>query len=365
MCAEPTAAPPGGASPGASAGRVRVLITSYLTGLLKYAGPVCAPRAAAAFLERAGREREVFLPFFYRWFDHRQWAQDHALRLIKVAVAREGITPPSVFHAPFPGRRHGTISRNYYRDLADPSRVEEHRAALQRECAFLGRVRKEFGIQEQMVYILHLGLRRGEGEDTALRAALAAIQPAVEDAREHGVVLAPENVADRSGSTEHLGARLPEIGEVLDRLGRAQSDAPLGWTFDLSHALLAYRGDAEAITRDLKTLLPYLVHIHINTPRFYPSEQPWADRHEAPTEGFRPLWDLFRLALNSPRFRAFGGITYEVNWAAPFLNPLVGGSDLAAVVAGYDLVCRTAAEAFGTSDEYTTASYTASRATEA
>lgn len=342
--------------------RATLLLTSYLAGLLKYAGPICAPRAAAEFLASAGADREVFLPFFYRWFDGHRWAQEQALRLMKASLAQDRFHPPQVFHAPFAGRR---LSRSYYRDVADPKRLHDNQEALRRECAFLGSVRREFGLRGPMLYILHLGRREGRRPSEALRISLEAVRPALDVARAQGVVLALENVADRSGSEEHVGARLSELEDALGMLSEgAGVNAPLGWTFDLSHALLAYRGDAETIARDLQKLLPTLVHIHMNAPRFYPSEQPWADRHEAPTEGFRPLWDLFRLALTSQRFRAFGGITYEVNWAAPFLNPLFGGSDLESVVQGYALVRRAATGAFRVLDENLADPYTTPRTTE-
>lgn len=326
--------------------RPTIFLPSVLVGLLKHAGPLVAPRAAASLLQRAGRHREVFLPFFYRWFDDRQWAQDQALRLLQRSVEREGTAVPRVFHAPFTGR-YGPLAKAHRRDLADPRRLREHQRALVRECAFFGRVRRECNVRERVIYILHLGLRGERTTRDALRTAVEAIRPAAAVAQQAGVVLALENVADRFGDEGFVGARLPEIGEALDALGAtASGESPLGWTFDLSHALLSYRFDARAIDQDLRHLKPALVHLHVNAPRLHLSETAWADRHEAPTEGFRPLWDLFRLALTSERFQEFRGITYEVNWAAPLFSPLVGGSPLAAVARGYDLVQRVAAEAF-------------------
>lgn len=330
------------ASIGESHAGAAILLPSFLVGQLKYAGPLFAPRAAAAFLETAGRRREVFLPFFYRWFDKREWAQDQALRLIEASVAREHIEPPQVFHAPFPGRYR--VSRGHYRDLADARRGVEQAVHLQRECRFLGRMRRALGIRGRILYILHLGLRRGRPVSEALAVAVSAIRPAVAVAATEGIVLAVENVADRSGDQESLGSRLPEVAEALQRLTEGSAGAPVGWTFDISHALLGYRGDAGAIAADLRQMLPFLVHLHVNAPRFYPSEQPWADRHEAPTEGFRPLWDLFRSALGSARFQEFRTVTYEVNWATSFLNPLIGGSSLGAVMRGYRFVERVAAD---------------------
>lgn len=334
-----------------------MLLPSVLIGTLKHVGWV-APRLSAAFFARAGAEREVFLPFFYRWFDDRQWAQDQALRLMRATVTHERIPPPSVFHAPFTGR-YGPYFRVYRRDLSDARRVQEHGKALARECAFFGRVRQEFGVGGRILYILHLGLRAGRTVREALRATLEAIRPAVDAASRAGVVLALENVADRSGEEGFVGARLPEISQALGELGAgAERGSPIGWTFDIAHALLAYRGDAEAIASDLQDLLPTLVHLHVNAPRFYPSEAPWADRHEAPHEGFRPLWDLLRLALGSPSFQEFRTVTYEVNWAAPWLNPLVGGSPLPDVIRGYHLVERVVAEELARVDERHGAPYT-------
>lgn len=332
-------------SPSTGTSRPTLLLTSFLVGALKHVGPLVAPKTSATFLESAGRHREVFLPFFYRWFDHRQWAQDQALRLIKASLARERIEVPRVFHAPFTGR-YGLPVRGYHRDLAEERRANDHGRALQRECAFLGRLRREFGIRERMLYVLHLGRRHGRSAAEALKVAVSAVRPAVDSAREAGVVLALENVADRSGDQHPVGARLTEVEDALGELGDGTDAAsPLGWTFDISHALLGYRGDTEAIFADLRRMLPSLVHLHVNAPRFYPSEEPWADRHEAPTEGFRPLWDLFNLACSSPRFQEFQTVTYEVNWASPFLNPVIGGSPLNAVVQGYQLVEAAAEKA--------------------
>lgn len=328
-----------------------VLLPSFLTGMLRRLGPLVSPRAAARFLRSAGREREVFLPFVYRWFDERERVQDHALRYLRGFVLREGIVPPRVFHGPFTGRAWVPF-RWYLRNLADPRRQSDHARALQRECRFLGRVRQEFGIRQRLLYILHLGRRGRQSPSEALAVAVETIRPSVETAAEAGVVLSLENVADRSADHIPVGARLSEVGEALARLGDAgRPEAPIGLTFDVSHALLAYRGDAAAIAEELKALLPTIVNLHINAPRFYPSEQPWADRHEAPTAGFPPLWELFRAALAAPRLREFRAITYEVNWAAPLLNPIVGGSPLPAVIRGYELVRANAAEALAALDE--------------
>lgn len=341
--------------------RPNLLLTSFLVGILKHAGRLFAPKNAPAFLSRAGRAREEFLPFFYRWFDDRPWATDQALRFMRIAMDHEGVAPPRVFHAPFTGRYWGPLARGYRRDLADPHRVEEHARALIRECAFFGRMRTEFGIVDPVLYIIHLGRRGAARATEALRTTLRVLRPAVDAAHAAGVVLALENVADRSGDTGPVGARLTEVGDALHDLGIADAGSPIGFTFDVSHALLAYRGDLQAIIHDLRPLLPHIVHLHVNAPRFYPSEEPWADRHEAPTEGFRPLWDLFRLALASPRFQDFRQVTYEVNWAGPWLSPVMGGSRLPAVIRGYDLVQRVVHEEFAKLDAQHAASYSVGR----
>lgn len=328
-----------------------LLLTSFLAGMLRRLGPLVAPSVAARFLRSAGKEREVFLPFVYRWFDERERVQEHALRYLRAFVLREGIMPPRVFHAPFTGRAWVPF-RWYLRNLSDPRRQSDHARALQRECRFLGRVRQEFGINSRLLYILHLGRRNGQSANEALRVAVETIRPSVETAAEAGVVLALENVADRSADELSVGARLSEMGEALTRLGDAfRPEAPIGLTFDVSHALLAYRGDAAVIAKELMGLLPTIVNLHINAPRFYPSEQPWADRHEAPTAGFPPLWELFRVALRAPRLREFRAITYEVNWAAPLLNSIVGGSPLPAIIHGYELVRTNAAKALAALDD--------------
>ncbi len=338
--------------------RPTILLTSFLVGLLKRAGPFFAPKASRQFLVEAGSKREVFLPFFYRWFDERPWAQDRALRLLAASFRHDSASPPRAFHAPYASRR-GPYGRGFYRDLADGRRMRHHQDVLRRECAFLGRLRRAFGISRRMLYIVHLGRRNGRSPAEALGVSLEVLKGVLEHAYEAGVVLALENVADRSGDEDPVGARLTEVEDALGTLGSRSTDKTpaVGWTFDISHALLAYRGDHERISQDLRRMLPLLVHLHVNAPRFYPSEEPWADRHEAPTEGFPPLWNLFRLACSSARFREFRNVTYEVNWAIPLLNPLLGGSRLPAVVNGYRLVTKAAEDALARFDPQQSSPY--------
>lgn len=329
---------------------ISILLPSFLVGTLKYLGPVLAPRRAGAFLALGGKEREVFLPFFYRWFDERQRAQDHALRLIRAAVEREHFAPPRVFHAPFLSRR--PLPLRYKRNLSDPRRVRENSVMLRRECAFLGRVRRELGIEQSMLYVIHLGQRFGTSAAEALSVAVESLRPSLEVARDNSVILSIENVADRLRDRECVGARLREVEDALGALGGVgHSSSPVGWTYDIAHALLGHGGNVESVRAETQSLLSSLVHIHINSPRLHISEQAWADQHEAPQESSRSVWELFRLACTGPRLRELPVITYEVSWALPGLRPLLGGSPLREVIHGYDLVQRAAYEALGAREE--------------
>ncbi|TSC71891.1 MAG: Vitamin-B12 dependent methionine synthase, partial [Parcubacteria group bacterium Gr01-1014_38] len=174
---------------------------------------------------------------------------------------------------------------------------------------------------------------------------------ALDVARDAGVVLAIENVADRLGDTEHVGGTLDEVEDALGALGAADPEAPVGWTFDISHALLTHHGDANVVKAAVPALLPSLVHLHINAPHLNVRDRGWGDRHEAPTEDDRDVWDLLRLACTSSRFRTFRTVTYEVNWAVPGLHWMLGGSPLHEVIRGFELVRQVAARALGGLDE--------------
>lgn len=329
--------------------RVSVLFPSFLVGTLKAFGPLLAPRLARQFLDTHGKMREVFLPFFYQWLDEHPRAQEQALRLIRVQMERERLPAPRVFHAPYLGRRFTPF--RYWRNLADPQYLRQHVTTLQRECRFLGRLRQEFGISQRILYVIHLGLRGRQGAADALRTSIAALQPSLDAAREAGVILAIENIGDRFGDTDHVGGTLDEVEDALGALGAAEPDAPVGWTFDLSHALLTYRGDVSAVKTAASSLLPFLVHLHVNAPRLNVRDNGWGDRHEAPVENDPHVWDLLRLACTSSRFRQFRTMTYEVNWAVTPLKSLLGGSSLPKVMHGLDLVRQIASRALDGLDE--------------
>lgn len=325
-----------------------ILITSFLVSWLKRAGPWVAPRASAAFLEGPGKHREVFLPFFYRWFDHRPWAADHAVRLLRATQRRDRSSAPRAFHAPFPGRRYRTlVPAGYTRDLAEAGTSRAHAEELRRECAFLGKVRREFGVPGPMLYVVHLGLTGGQSRRDALTAATETIRLSLEAAHAAGVVFALENVADRLAD-DQLGAALDEVGGVLSDLGAFHRDpAPVGFAFDITHALLAHDLDAGRVSAALEPLLPALVHLHVNAPRRDAAARgEWADRHEAPINEPDSFWELFRRAARAPRFQGFRTITYEVNWLLPGTGKIFGGSTLPDIARGYELLQEKTREAF-------------------
>lgn len=341
-----------------SEAKVSILLPSLLIGTLKFLGPALAPRLAAHFLETKGKQREVFLPFFYHWLDARPRAQENALRLVRAQMEREQLPAPRVFHGPYLARRF--IPFRYWRDLASPRHLRSHIAMLQRECRLLGRLRKEFGIAERILYVIHLGRRGDQRAGDAVRTAVAALKPSLEECLESGVVLAIENVTDRFGGTEFAGRTLSELEDALGALGGGTSpDAPVGCTFDITHALLAYRGDVKGIKAALAPLLPSLVHLHVNAPYRGPGKERWGDRHEAPTESDQDVWDLLRFAATSARFREFCTVTYEVLWTTAALRPFFGGSRLPEVIHGYDLVREVATQALGGLDEKESLPYTA------
>lgn len=320
-----------------------VLLTSFLVNALRYGGATVFNRRARAFLAHMGRHREFFLPFVYRWRDPRPAAQATALRSLHSLVERDNLAPPRVFHAPFAGR-FGARARDWYRNLTDADSIDEHREALRRECRWLGLVRRDFGLPGRILYVLHLGRRHGRSVAEASAVARAVLEPAVECAHDAGVVLALENVAAHANGREHLGARLSEIGDLLSKLGD-RPGGPLGWTFDLAHAMLAYPDNPSALQADAQSLLPALIHIHINAPRWPPEGLAWADRHEAPHADVPLLWDLFRTALQGPQYQEFRTVTYEVNWRVPFLARVFGGSSVGAIIRGYQLIQEAVAEA--------------------
>ncbi len=324
-----------------------MLVTSFLVSWLKRAGPWVAPRASAAFLEGPGKQREVFLPFFYRWFDRRPWAADHAIRLLRATQRRDHSGAPRAFHAPFPGRRYRVlVPAGYARDLAEAGKSRAHAEELRRECAFLGKVRREFGVPGPMLYVVHLGLTGGQSRRDALSAATETIRMSLEAAHHAGVVFALENVADRL-EDDQLGSALDEVGGVLQDLGAFQRDpAPVGFAFDIAHALLAHHLDAERVSAGLERLLPALVHLHVNAPRRDAAARgEWADRHEAPTAEPESFWELFRSALRAPRFQQFRTVTYEVNWRLPVTGGIFGGSTLPEIQRGYEIIQERTREA--------------------
>lgn len=316
-----------------------VLVPSFLTSWLRRLGPVLAPRASAAFLEGPGRYREVFLPFFYRWSPKRAWVADHALRVLRLWMHWEGFLPPRVFHAPFSGRYGRVVTPTYYRDLADPRLAPAHIRELKEECAFLGAVRRAFGISGPMLYVVHLGLRRGRSGRESLRVATAALAAVLDAAQDAGVILGIENVADQAGDLQ-LGCRLEEIGEALTELrGGAVPGAPFGWVFDISHALIGHHLRWEEVQRAVQLLLPSLVHLHVNGIDWEVARRGGrADYHYAPAAEDEVTWTLLREALRAPRLHELGAVTYEVSWRVPFASLLFGGSRLRDIVRGYALL---------------------------
>lgn len=326
--------------------RVSLLLPSFLVGTLKTLGPLFATRLARQFANEYGKEREAFLPFVYDWRDERPGAQEVALKRLRDRRDHEHIPVSRVFHAPYLAKRFAPA--RYWRNLADPRTLRSHSDALQRECRFLGRLRKEFGIAERIIYVVHLGFRGDRRVEDVIRTVVAALEPTLPVAQEAGVILAIENVAERFGGLEYVGGTLAEIEDAIGMLGGGErADAPVGWTWDFTHALLAYRGDVPAVKRAAAPLLPALVHLHINAPHRHKGNDRWGDRHEAPTEDDQDVWELLRLACASRRFQDFRTITYEVLWATALFRPLIGGSHLDAVIHGHQLVRTVAAQALG------------------
>lgn len=332
-------------------------ITSFLAVFLRLVGTVYERAAARAFLQQAGKHVEIFLPL-YNWFDRRGNIRPRALQQFHLLRKMYGMEDLRSVHAGYAGQ--GFLLTRFFMNPADP---RTQRATVQRiksELRLLGLLRTELSISHPLLYVVHPGRReKGLGWRESFQSAVATVRAVLDDALAAGVCVSVENIYSQAG-TEGIGVTFEDMNLLLTQIGKEWIErGVLGWTFDPSHALLAYSGNYDAIERDLGPLLPSCIHLHLNHPWTKKdrageilSEWGRGDDYHASIVRIPQrtrYWTLLKRAIKGSRVPQWKTITYEVNWAAPFLAPLFGGSPLAEVRAGYDALlrfCNSETEAF-------------------
>lgn len=336
-------------SPGTlSEGPHAICIPSFLAACLRTVGSFYQRTAAQAFLKRAGQHVEVFLPF-YNWLDERGAVRQIALQEFRLLSRFYGMTDLRVTHAGYAGQ--GFLFARFYMNPADPRAHEATVSRIRQELKLLRLLRQEYAIPHPLLYVLHCGRReKGAGWRESVQAAVATVRAVLEDAAAAGVCVSVENMYSQPGG-EAIGVTLPDLGDILAQVGTEWIDrGVLGWTFDPSHALLAYSGNYDAIERDLQPLLPSCVHLHVNHPwtrrnrggEFLSEWKRGDDYHSAPVRipHRTRYWSLLRETIMKSRIPAWRTITYEVNWAVPILRPVFGGSLLSEVSIGFEALER-------------------------
>lgn len=331
-----------------SEGPYAVCITSFLAAFLRLIGSLYQRRAAQAFLKEAGKHVEVFLPF-YNWFDEQGRVRQIALQEFRLMSRFYGMTNLRVAHAGYASQ--GFLLTRFYMNPADPRTQAQTVERIRRELRLLGLLRREYRIVHPLLYVLHCGRReKNLGWRESFQSAVATVRAVLDDALESGVCVSVENMHPQQGG-EMIGTTLTDLGELLAQVGTEWVDrGVLGWTFDPSHALIAYSGNYDAIERDVKPLLPSCVHLHVNHPwiardRAGQLFSEWGrgdDYHAAPVRIPHRVrfWSLVREAIAESRIPEWRTITYEVNWAVPILRPIFGGSKLPEVRIGFEALER-------------------------
>lgn len=325
-----------------------VCITSFLAAFLRTVGSVYQRRAAQSFLRQSGRHVEVFLPF-YNWFDEQGAVRHLALQEFHFLRRFYGMDDLRVVHAGYPGQ--GFLLARFYMNPADPRTQKQVVERIRRELRLIQRLRNELQVTHPILYVLHCGRRdRAIGWRESFQSVVATTRAVLNDAAAANVCISLENLYSQPGA-EAIGTTLNDIGELLEQVGREWvTRGVLGWTFDPSHALLAYSGNYDAIERDLASVVSDCVHLHVNHPRATKDRagkllSEWGrgdDYHAAPVnipERAR-YWSLLGETIRKSRIPEWRTLTYEVNWAAPLLRPLFGGSPLSLVALGYDALDR-------------------------
>jgi sugar phosphate isomerase/epimerase len=340
---------PGRITPGVlTAGPYAVCITSFLAAFLRIIGMTYDRRAARALLQGAGKHVEIFLPF-YKWFGSHGDVRALALQEFRALSRFYGMQDLRAVHAGYASQ--GFLLARFFMNPADPRTHRQTVARMSQELKLIGLLRRELGIEHPVLYVLHLGRReKGAGWREAFQASVSAVRAVLDDALAAGACIAVENMYSQHG-TESIGTTLGDLSLFLAEVGREWVDrGVLGWTFDPSHALIAYSGNYDAIERDVRPLLPDCVHLHVNHPRTTRDRagdvfSEWGrgdDYHAAPVRipQRARYWSLLRTAVMESRVREWRTITYEVNWEVPILRLLFGGSPLRDVRIGFEALER-------------------------
>jgi hypothetical protein len=288
----------------------------------------------------------------------RKEVQEKTVEEFRKLLGKYGMTDLRSFHGGYAGQ--GFLLSRFFLNPADPRLLKQNVARLRLEIQLLGKLREVFKINHPLIYVLHCGRKeKGIGREESIQAAVSTIKAVMEDALKAGVCVSLENVYSHPGD-EEIGTLFGGLKDLLIQIGQEWIDrGVLGCTLDPAHALLTYSGNYDALEKDLEQLLPWFVHIHVNHPRTARNKtgelfSEWSlgdDNHNAPVK--IPLrtryWSLLGKVIVNSKIARWRTITYEVNWAVPFLQTIFGGSPIDEVRIGWealDRFCNHATEKF-------------------
>ncbi len=291
---------------------------------------------------------EVFLPFFH-WFDVKKDIRPESVKGFLKMLKGYGMEDLRSVHAGYAGQ--GFLLARFFMNPGDPRARKENIVRIKKEFAVLRELRNELGLSHPLIYVIHAGrVEKGMGKEESVHSMIVTLKEVMEDAARAGVCVSVENVFSYPGE-QALGTGLEGIGEILYSVGQDWIDkGVLGWTFDPAHALLSYSGNYEAIQKDMEKILPWCVHIHVNHPRTVKNRagelfSEWSlgdDNHNAPIviPQRKKYWSLLRDIILKSKIPQWRTLTYEVNWAVPFLHPIFGGSNLQELKLGWEALDR-------------------------
>lgn len=326
----------------------KICITTFLGKFLQNIGYFYQRKEAKLFIKEAGKDMEIFLPFF-KWFDGSHKISSVTVRYFKKMLKKYGMSELRSFHAGYAGQ--GFLLERFFMNPSDPRSHRENVKRLKRELALIGELKKEFSISRPVIYVIHGGRReKGIGWEESVQACISTIKNVLPAAEKAGVCLSLENVYSHPGE-EEIGTTLSSVKYILREIGLEWVEkGVLGWTFDPAHALLTYSGNYDAIERELQDLLPWCVHVHVNHPRtsrngageLFSEWNLGDDNHNAPVviPHRSRYWSLLRDVIVKSRIGYHKTITYEVNWAVPFLRLIFGGSNLKEARIGWEALDR-------------------------
>lgn len=305
-------------------------------------------KKAFEFSKQAGKNVEIFLPFF-NWFNAKSEIRQEVVEEFKQTLKRYGMADLRSFHGGYAGQ--GFLLSRFFMNPGDPRILKKNIQNMRREIKLLGVLRQIFKINHPLIYVLHCGRKeKGIGREESIQATVSSIKAVMEDAFSAGVCISLENTYSHPGE-EEIGTFLGGLRDVIAQIGTEWIErGTLGCTFDPAHALLTYSGNYDALEKDLKELLPWFVHIHVNHPRTAKNKtgelfSEWSlgdDNHNAPVKipHRTRYWSLLGKVIKDSKISQWRTITYEVNWAVPMLQTIFGGSPLNEVKVGWQALDR-------------------------